>query len=209
MPPSSTHAPVSRHSSTSTSAVPSAGRIQPVQPSATRLPAAAQEKWTPIGKPNTRTVTGHDIRENECTSVHGATTWIQQGFSGGAGQTAAIQDTFAFGSSGEAQAAYQLMATSMGQCQATTRAYQSANHTPADAIVKQTASTAHAVAWERTWTGVMGMSAEGPQTNHLYVAVSGHMLIVLQFTEFPGHAAPYDAARDPQVLAMLDVELAQ
>jgi hypothetical protein len=35
------------------------------------------------------------------------------------------------------------------------------------------------------------------------------VLIVLQFTEFPGHAAPYDVARDPQVLAMLDAESAR
>jgi hypothetical protein len=188
---------------------PSAARKQPVQLSATQLPDAAAEQWTPIGEPNTRTITGHDIRENECASVHGARTWSQQGFSGDSGQTAAVQDTFTFDSRSEAQAAYQGIATAMAHCQATTRSLQSVNHTPPNAVVRQTAKLASSIAWERTWTGVMGISAEGPQTNHLYLAVSGAVLIVLQFTEFPGHAAPYDVARDPQVLAMLDAEPAR
>jgi hypothetical protein len=188
---------------------PSAARKQPIQLSATQLPDAAAEQWTPIGEPNTRTITGHDIRENECASVHGARTWSQQGFSGDSGQTAAVQDTFTFDSRSEAQAAYQGIATAMAHCQATTRSLQSVNHTPPNAVVRQTAKLASSIAWERTWTGVMGISAEGPQTNHLYLAVSGAVLIVLQFTEFPGHAAPYDVARDPQVLAMLDAEPAR
>lgn len=188
---------------------PSAARKQPIQLSATQLPDAAAEQWTPIGGPNTRTITGHDIRENECASVHGARTWSQQGFSGDSGQTAAVQDTFTFDSRSEAQAAYQGIATAMAHCQATTRSLQSVNHTPPNAVVRQTAKLASSIAWERTWTAVMGISAEGPQTNHLYLAVSGAVLIVLQFTEFPGHAAPYDVARDPQVLAMLDAEPAR
>jgi hypothetical protein len=55
----------------------------------------------------------------------------------------------------------------------------------------------------------MGISAGGPQTNHFYVAVNGTRLIVLQFTEFPGQATRYNVAADPQVLAMLDAELAR
>jgi hypothetical protein len=55
----------------------------------------------------------------------------------------------------------------------------------------------------------MGISADGPQTNHLYFAVNGTRLVVLQFTEFPGTSAPYNAAGDPQILAMLSTELAQ
>ena len=184
-------------------------QIRAVQLSAAQLPAAATQKWAPVGQPNTRAITGHAIRENECASVRGATAWTQQGFSGDRGQTAAIQDTFAFGNSGEAQAAYQGMVTGMARCQAVTQAYQRANHTPADAVVRQTASRAHSVAWQRTWTGVMGMSAGGPQANHFYLAVRGPVLVVMQFTEFPGQAARYDAARDPQVLAMLDAELAR
>jgi hypothetical protein len=207
--PSAARAAVSRRNSPIPAAVPSPRRIKTVEPKADSLPAANTEKWTPVGEPATRTVTGHDIRENECASVGGATTWIQQGFSGDGGQTAAIQDTFVFGSSAAAHAAYQHMATSMAHCQATTRAYQKANHTPANAVVRQTASLARAIAWERTWTGVMGISAEGPQTNHIYLAVGGPVLIVLEFTEFPGRSVPYDVAHDPQVLAMLGAELAR
>jgi hypothetical protein len=209
MAPISIHASVSEHSTAAAPAVPIPARIQAVQLPAKQLPAAAAEKWVPVGQPNTRSVVGHDIRENECVSVHGATTWIQQGFSGDGGQTAAIQDTFAFASSAQAQAAYQAMATGMAHCQAATRAYQRANHTPPNAVVRQTASLAHAIAWERTWTGVLGISAAGPQANHLYLAVGGPVLIVLQFTEFPGQAAPYHVVGDPQVLAMLGTELAR
>lgn len=188
--------------------LPSTARKQHRRVSAARLPAAAAQKWTPIGQPNTHAIAGHDIRENECVSVAGATTWTQQGFSGDGGQTAAIQDTFAFPSSAQARAAYQATVTAMARCQTATRAYQRANHTPSDAIVRQTARLDRSVAWERTWTGVLGMSAEGPQVNHLYLAAGGSVLIVLQFTEFPGHTAPYDVACDPQVLTMLDAELA-
>jgi len=205
-PSAATNAQARPSAATNAQARPSAARKQPIQLSATQLPAAAAEQWTPIGEPNTRTITGHDIRENECALVHGARTWSQQGFSGDSGQTAAVQDTFTFGRRSEAQTAYQGVATAMAHCQATTRSLQSANHTPPNAVVRQTAKLASSIAWERTWTGVMGISAEGPQTNHLYLAVSGAVLIVLQFTEFPGHAAPYDVARDPQVLAMLDAE---
>lgn len=208
MAPSST-APVSGHAGPVDAGVPSTGRKPGEQLSATQLPAAAAEKWTAVGEPSTRAITGHDIRENECVSVNGATTWTQQGFNSGGGQTAAIQDTFAFGSSGEAQAAYRGITAGMAQCQTISRAYQRADHTPADAVVRQTASLTHAVAWERTWTGVMGMSAGGPQTNHLYVAAGGPVLIVLQFTQFPGQATPYNVAGDPQVLAMLEADVAR
>lgn len=184
----------------------SSGQAQQAQLAATQLPAVAAEKWTPAGAPSTRTIAGHNIGENECAKVDGADTWTQQAFSGG-GQNVAIQDTFVFGSTATANSAYQNMVSGMDACQRTTRALQAANKVPANAAVTETASRSDAAAWERTWTGVMGMSAAGPQTNHLYVAHDGTRLIVLQFTEFPGQAAAYDVSADPSVLSMLGAEL--
>jgi hypothetical protein len=188
---------------------PSARQAQQVQLAPRQLPAFTAEKWQPVGSPATRVVSGHDIGENECAKVDGAITWTQQGFSGGDGQNVAIQDTFVFTSASAAQTAYQHVVTGMDRCQQTTRALQAASKTPADATVTVTASAAHAEAWQRRWTGVMGISAGGRQTNHFYVAVNGTRLVVLQFTEFPGQATPYNVAADPQVLAMLDAELAR
>jgi hypothetical protein len=198
-----------RRPSPAAAPAPVPAQIRAVQLSAAQLPAAATQKWTPVGTPSTRAITGHGIRENECASVRRARTWTQQGFSGDRGQTAAIQDTFAFASSAAAQAAYQGIVTAMARCEAVTRAYQRTHHVPADAVVTQTASRAHSLAWERKWTGVLGMSAAGPQANHFYLAALGRVLIVMQFTEFPGQTARYDAGHDPQVLAMLDTELAR
>jgi hypothetical protein len=188
---------------------PSTGQAQQVQPAPRQLPAFTAEKWKPVGSPVTHVVSGHDIGENECAKVDGATTWTQQGFSGGHGQNVAIQDTFVFTSASAAHTAYQRVVTGMERCQQTTRMLQAASKTPADATVAVTARAANAEAWRRTWTGVMGISAEGRQTNHFYVAVNRTRLVVLQFTEFPGQATPYNVAADPEVLAMLDAELAR
>jgi len=179
-----------------------------VQLTSGQLPALSAEKWVATGAPSTRSIAGHDIGENECAKVDGASTWTQQAFSGGDGQNVAIQDTFVFTNAAAARSAYQNVVTGMDGCQQTTRALQAANKVALDASVTETAGQPEAAAWKRSWTGVMGMSAEGPQTNHYYLAVNGTRLIVLQFTEFPGQAAPYDVAADPQVLAMLDAELA-
>lgn len=185
----------------------SGGQAQQVQLASGQLPALAADKWAPVGAPSTRTVAGHDIGENECAKVVGADTWTQQAFSGGDSQNVAIQDTFVFGSAAAASSAYQNLMSGMGACQQTTRALQAANKVSANAVVTETASRSDAAAWERSWTGVMGMSADGPQTNHLYAAVDGTRLIVLQFTEFPGQAAAYDVSADPSVLSMLGSEL--
>ena len=206
---STANASVSAPGSAAASGVASTGSAQHVQLTATQLPADSAEKWVPAGTPSTRTVAGHDIGENECAKVDGAITWIQQSFSGGDGQNVAIQDTFGFTSAAAAHYAYQSAVTGMDACQQTTRALQSTNKVPADATVTETASKADAAAWKRNWTGVMGMSADGPQTNHVYFAVDGSRLIVLQFTEFPGNAAPYDVSADPAVLSMLGAELAR
>ena len=47
----------------------------------------------------------------------------------------------------------------------------------------------NAAAWQRTWTGVQGLSAPGPQTNHLYFALHGTTVICLQFTQLAGTSA--------------------
>ena len=60
-----------------------------------------------------------------------------------------------------------------------------------------------AAAFERTWTGVGGVSAYGAQINHLYLAVRGTMLVVLHFDEFGKDPAAYDVRNDPAVLATL------
>lgn len=181
----------------------------PPRLTATQLPAASAEKWDPAGPPSTRDITGHDITENECFKAEGANTWTQQAFYGGDGQNTAIQDSFTFSSAGAAESAYQDAVTGMDACRQTSVALQQKNGVTPDAKVAQTASGTAAAAWKRTWTGVMGMSADSPQTNHIYLAVNGARLIVLQFTEFPGQAAPYDTAGDPQVLTMLTDELAE
>jgi hypothetical protein len=205
---SAASAPAQTRTSTAPSAAAIADPVVALQLAPTQLPAVAAEKWSPVGAPSTRSVTGHDIGENECAKVDGANTWTQQAFAGGDGQNVAIQDTFTFDTAGAARSAYQNVTTGMNACQQTTRALQTTNKVPLDASVTDTASRPEAAAWMRNWTGVMGMSAQGPQTNHFYLAVNGTRLIVLQLTEFPGQAAPYNTAADPLVLAMLDTELA-
>jgi hypothetical protein len=188
------------------SSVPSAQ--QKVQLTTTQVPGFSAEQWKPVGSPVVRAVAGHDIGENECVSIDAATGWVQQSFSG-AGQNVAIQDSFAFPDAAAAHTAYADVVADMASCAQTSRSLQAKNGIGQDAKIARTASTPSAAAWERSWTGVMGMSSGGPQTNHLYAAVSGSELIVLQFTEFPGQAAPYDTALDPGVLAMLANEQAR
>ena len=202
--PKASHTNTARTQATAVTHTPDPARS--AQLTTSQLPAVQAERWKPVGAPSTRIITGHDITENECSKVDGATTWTQQGFSGGDGQNPAIEDTFSFPSPAAAQSAYTTFASAMAECQATTRAFQHVHDVAPDAVIRQTAAAPHAAAWERTWTGVMGISAEGPQTNHTYLAVGGTRLIVLQFTEFPGNAARYAVSSDPQILAMLDAE---
>jgi len=183
--------------------------MQQMQLAAPQLPGYFAENWAPFGTQRIRTIDGHEIGENECAKVDGAGIWTQQSFSGGGGQNVAIQDTFAFTSSGTAQSAYQNVVAGMSACQQITRALQASNNVSVDATVTNTVSQAGAAAWARSWTGVMGVSAAGPQTNHLYVALAGTSLIVLQFTEFPGHAAVYDVTADPSVLSIIEAGLAR
>jgi Rieske Fe-S protein len=175
----------------------------PTPLAAAQLPAAQAEQWDAIGSPSTRTVTGHTIAENECAKVAGARTWTQQGFSGADDQNGAVQDVFSFATPAAAQNAYTTFSAAMAGCQGIARTLQGTNHLAPDAVVRQTAAVPKGLAWERTWTGVMGMSAPGLQINHVYLAVDGTRLTVLQFTEFPGKAAAYAVSDDPHVLTRL------
>lgn len=195
--------------STDSSTAPGDSAPRADEIAASQLPAVQTEQWKANAPANTRDIVGHDISENECAKVVGAATWTQQGFAGGDGQNEAVQDTFTFTGSAAAQHAYTTFVEAMGTCQATSRADQSTNHVTPDAVVHSTGTAAEAQGWERTWTGVTGISAGGPQTDHTYVAIGGNRLIVLQFTEFPGQAAPYAISGDPAVLTMLEGELAQ
>jgi len=176
------------------------------QLTAGQLPAAQTEQWSSVGSPSTRPTGGHAIVENECARISGADTWTQQGFSGAGEENVAVEDAFSFASPAAARAAYAAFAPAMKACQATTRALQGSKHIPPDAAVHQTAALPAGLAWERTWTGAMGLSAPGPQTNHIYIAVSGAQVTVLQFTEFPGKAAAYAVSGDHGVLTKLTGE---
>jgi hypothetical protein len=103
---------------------------------------------------------------------------------------------------------YDAVLSGMRSCQATSQALQAANHVVADATSRQTASAGDAVAFERTWTGVQGISAAGPQVNHLYLAVRGSTVLVLHFDELGKQARPYEVRNDPGVLSTLTSVLA-
>jgi hypothetical protein len=174
-----------------------------------QLPGYTAESWAPQTAGPVQDVTGHDVELNECATVHGASTWQQQAYLSSGGNSA-ILETYVFPAAADAQAAYSAVVSGMQSCQATSRALQTANGITPDAVTKQTASATDAVAFERTWTGVQGVSAGGPQTNHLYVAERGNTVLVLHFDELAAGttAAPYDVRDDPAVLSMLNAALA-
>jgi len=170
----------------------------------TSLATYTAESWTAQTAGPVRQVTGHDIALNECASVHGATTWQQQPYLSSGGNSAVLE-IYTFGTGAEAGAAYQKVFSGMNSCQATSRALQNAQHVTADAVVRQTAAAADAAAFERTWTGVEGISAPGQQTNHLYIAAHGTCVLILHFDELAAGspAGPYDVQQDPHVLSLL------
>ncbi|MFI9275619.1 hypothetical protein ACIGXM_33670 [Kitasatospora sp. NPDC052896] len=141
---------------------------------------------------------------NECASVHGAVTWQQQPYLSSAGNPAVLE-IYTFGTEAAADAAYQQIDSGMNSCQATSKSLQSAKHVTADAVSQQTAGATDAAAFERTWTGIEGISAAGKQTNHLYLAAHGTCVLVLHFDELAtgSSAAPYDVHQDPNVLSLL------
>jgi hypothetical protein len=168
-----------------------------------RLAAYTAESWTAEAAGPIRNVAGHDIELNECATVDGASTWQQQPYASSGGNSA-ILETYTFSTASGAQSAFAKALSGMNGCQATSRALQTANHVTADAVTRQTANAANAAAYERTWTGFRGISAAGPQTNHLYLAGRGTTVLILHFDELPGSKAkPYDVRSDPSVLTML------
>jgi hypothetical protein len=168
-----------------------------------RLAAYTAESWTAEAAGPVRNVAGHDIELNECASIDGASTWQQQPYASSGGNSA-ILETYTFSSANSALSAFTKALSGMHDCQATSRALQIASHITGNAVVRQTASSENAAAFERIWTGVQGISAAGPQTNHLYLAVRGTSVLILHFDELPGSKAkPYDVRSDPSVLAML------
>lgn len=170
-----------------------------------QLPAFKAESWVAQAPGPVLAVTGHDIGLNECASVDGATTWQQQGYKSSGGSSA-ILETYTFKSAAVATAADTGVLSGMQRCQSTSRALQTANHITADAVCAETAHTARAEAFERTWTGVQGISAAGPQINHLYIALRGSTILILHFDELNtrgSSAGTYSVRNDPAVLTML------
>jgi hypothetical protein len=170
-----------------------------------QLPAFKAESWVAQAPGPVLTVIGHDIGLNECASIDGATTWQQQGYKSSGGNSA-ILETYTFKSATAARAADTGVLAGMRHCQSTSRALQAANHIRADAVCTETAHAAHAAAFERTWTGVAGMSAAGPQINHLYIALKSTTILILHFDELntsARSAGTYSVRNDPAVLNML------
>jgi hypothetical protein len=175
-----------------------------VSVSPARLPGDSVESWTAQAAGPVRDVTGHAIELNECATVRGAATWQQTPYAGSGGDSA-ILETYTFSADSAADTAYDAVLVGMRSCQATSRTLQAADHVTADAVSRQTASTADAAAFERTWTGVEGVSAAGRQANHLYLAMRGTTVLILHFDELASDTsvAPYDVRNDPGVLSML------
>jgi hypothetical protein len=168
-----------------------------------QLPAFNVESWTAYKASSVEHVHGHNIELNECASVYGPATWQQQSYVSGSGGDSASVDTFTFGTSAEARSAFAAASSGMKSCQATSRALQVTSHITPDAVSRETASTDDAAAFERTWTGVGGVSAYGAQINHLYLATRGTTLVDLGVDEFGKEPAPYDVRDDAAMLATL------
>ncbi|MFD0634249.1 hypothetical protein ACFQ9X_24560 [Catenulispora yoronensis] len=139
----------------------------------------------------------------ECAKVVGATAWHEQGYIS-AQKTPAQEDIFGFADAATAAQAYAAIAAGLNGCQQTSRDVQQGAGVPVDATVAATATTAHGLAWSRTWTGVPGASLGGAQINHYYLVRHDTTIIIAAFTELgadPAHR--YDTAGDSAVLTML------
>ncbi len=201
-------APSGQPSSAAPSSTPASGSSQGggsasaahAQLAAAQLPDNGREKWQPITPPRQRGVAA-SVRLDECATVQGAASWQQQGFAS-VHRTPAVQDTFTFGDPGAAQGAYQAVVAAMGSCQATTDALQKKSGLTPDAQVTRTATIQGGTAWARKWTGVEGISAAGPQTNHIYAVVQGTVLVVVHVHEWASAGSPsYDTGGDAGVLS--------
>ncbi|MFI9273287.1 hypothetical protein ACIGXM_21580 [Kitasatospora sp. NPDC052896] len=191
---------------TAATTAPATGRAAG-QLSAAQLPDGAAEGWQPLAAPRVQAVTSA-IQLNECASVQGAADWQQQAYVS-VHRTPAEQDLFTFSDGSAAGAAYQSLLTQMAGCQAASRALQTKSLGSADAQVTTTATTAGGTAWSRRWTGVEGLSAGGPQTDHLYAVQRGSALAVVHFDEWDAtHAPAYDTRSDGALLTSIARQLA-
>ncbi|MGW0367085.1 hypothetical protein [Streptomyces sp. NPDC002990] len=174
-----------------------ADRVEPAQ-----LPDSAQQKWKELAPARTQPLS-QDFQFNECASVPGATNWRQQAFIS-SHKTPAIQNSLSFKDEARAKAAYEKILDGMNSCAQTSRALQKQHGLTPDAAVQQTATIDNGRAWSRRWNGVQGVSAAGPQTNHIYVVQRGTVLTLLTFDQWDS-AAPssYDTRADASVLTML------
>jgi hypothetical protein len=203
-------APASRSSGPSRAAANEATAYPAYSVAPSKLPGGATLSWTAQPTGPLEQVVGHSIELNECATVQDASTWQQQSYMSSGGNSA-ILETFAFASNSAAASAFASVDAGMDSCQSVSRALQNANHAPQDAVCLETASEPSLAAFERKWTGVQGISAAGPQINHLYFAQRGATLLVLHFDEFTAgtdSAARYDVQNDPSVLSMLESVLA-
>jgi hypothetical protein len=184
------------------------GAAAPAAVPAAKLPGNAVQSWRPIAPAQSHPVT-HDMRLNECQTVHGANTWQQQGYESSQ-HTPGVQDTFLFANATAADTAYQALLTAMSSCQDRSRALQTEARLPVDASVTETAQSTAGAAWARQWTAAGGISAPGAQTNHIYLARRGPVVTVLQITELPGKTPTnaIDTREDGAVLSTLAANLA-
>ncbi|MEU8625047.1 hypothetical protein [Streptomyces sp. NPDC048669] len=167
-----------------------------------QLPAAATRHWRPMTESQTLQLKGA-FTLNECVSVTGATGWRQQGFIS-VQKTPAVQDILSFTTPTAARSGYLRLLADMGGCRQRTDDYQARYGLAPDTTVSRTATSPDAAAWSRHWTGVQGISADGIQTNHVYVVRRGRVLMLLHFDEWAKNAAPaYDTREDPAVLNAL------
>jgi hypothetical protein len=188
------------------STAPSGLAVPAVQLTAAELPAGATEHWQPLAAPRTQTVS-RAVQLNECASVSGALSWQQQAYVS-AYKTPAEQDLFTFADPAAAQAATKSLLSQMDSCQDQSRALQTKTLGTADAQVNRTAATDRGTAWERRWTGVEGLSAAGPQTDHLYAVQQGSTIAVVHFDEWAGTpAAPDSSQADADLLTAVAARL--
>lgn len=174
----------------------------PVPPS--RLPDQAVAHWRTAGHLTALPVSaGHRVRLNECASAEGVTAWHEQGYIS-TRNTPAQEDILSFRDTTGAARAFAAIQSGMDGCQDTLRTLQRDSGTVTDAQVARTAHSTRGSAWSRTWTGVIGTSAAGPQVNHYYLVRHGSTVVVTAFTEFGAHRADaYDTAGDPAVVSVL------
>ncbi|MFA7762049.1 hypothetical protein [Streptomyces sp. NRRL S-448] len=176
---------------------PAAVQVTPAQ-----LPDNARLKWKPLAPAVTQPLTA-DFQLNECASVPGATTWRQEAFIS-KDKTPAAHNTLTFKDEAAAKAGLRKVLEGMSSCAATSQALQKEYGLTPDATVAQTAGSDSGRAWSRRWNGVMGSSAAGFQTNHVYAVQRGAVLTLLTFEEWDSAApASYDTRSDASVLATL------